>query len=205
MIFIERYLNKISEISEKIDSQCINDVIEIIDSTRNNKGRLFLIGVGGGAGHASHAVNDFRKIVGIESYSPSDNVSELTARINDEGWDTCYSEWLKTSNLNSKDMILIFSVGGGNVSHNLSMNIVKCLELAKDVGCKICGIVGRDGGETKKYADSCIVVPDVDTELTTVLTESYQAIIWHLIVSHPKLYNNKMKWESVEEVIVNEY
>jgi D-sedoheptulose 7-phosphate isomerase len=200
MDFVNRYLKNVKKIAKKLaaDSKSISDIVCLIEKTKFKEGRLFIIGVGGGAGHASHAVNDFRKIAGIEAYSPSDNVSELTARINDEGWDSCYSEWLKMSKLSSKDMLLIFSVGGGNKEFELSLNIVGALNLAKSLGCSIAGIVGRDGGETAKLANCCVIVPQVDNSLTTALTESYQAVIWHLIVSHPKLCPASMMWESVE-------
>ncbi len=197
MEFIKGYIKDVVDICNKLDCSKIEAVVNLVHSTKQDGGRLFILGVGGGAGHASHAVNDFRKIVGIETYTPTDNVSELTARINDEGWDTCYSEWLKISNLSSKDMILVFSVGGGNKEFGLSANIVEALLLAKSVGSKISGIVGRDGGETAKLSDACIIVPDVNPELTTALTEAFQAVVWHLLVSHPQLYSASMKWESV--------
>ncbi len=197
MSFVDVYLNNVKSIADEIDKRVIEEVVDLIHNVKSDGGRLFILGVGGGAGHAGHAVNDFRKIVGIETYSPTDNVSELTARINDEGWDSCYSEWLKISNINNKDMILVFSVGGGNIEFGLSINIVEALKLAKSVGAKISGIVGRDDGETFKMSDACIVVPEVNPELTTALVESYQAVVWHLLVSHPKLYNASMKWESV--------
>ena len=169
---------------------------KLLVNLRNQKGRLFLVGVGGGAGHASHAVNDFRKIAGIESYSPSDNVSELTARTNDEGWDTTYAAWLKVSNLNSKDMLFVFSVGGGDAERNISANIVNALKLAKETGCKIMGVVGRDGGYTAKVADACIIVPTVNKDYITPHTESFQALVWHLLVSDPRLQQMTNKWES---------
>lgn len=197
MEFIKQYLYGVQEITKNLDHNSIKNMVELIASAKEKGGRLFILGVGGGAGHASHAVNDFRKIVGIETYTPTDNVSELTARINDEGWNSCYAEWLKISRICSNDMILVFSVGGGNKEYGLSVNIIEALKFAKSVGAKISGIVGRDGGETAKIADACIVVPDVNSKLTTALTESYQAVIWHLVVSHPKLYSASMKWESV--------
>ena len=197
MEFIKQYLDGVQEITKNLDHDSIKNIVELIASAKEKGGRLFILGVGGGAGHASHAVNDFRKIVQIETYAPTDNVSELTARINDEGWNSCYAEWLKISKINSNDCILVFSVGGGNLEHGLSLNIVEALHLAKSVGASISGIVGRDGGETAKLADACVIVPDVDKALTTVLTESFQAVIWHLIVSHPILYSASMKWESI--------
>ena len=197
MEFTERYLNEVQEIAKKIDKSAIENVIDLIATVRERGGRMFIIGVGGGAGHASHAVNDFRKIVGIEAYAPTDNVSELTARINDDGWDSCYAEWLKISHINKKDMVFVFSVGGGSLEYGLSINLVEALKVAKSVGATVAGIVGRDGGETAKMADASIIVPEVNTETTTALTESFQAVIWHLIVSHPRLYSSSMKWESL--------
>ena len=199
MEFINQYLDDISDIAKKIDQKSIAKAIDVIHEVREKGGRLFFLGVGGGAGHAGHAVNDFRKIVNVESYAPTDNISELTARINDEGWESSYSAWLKISRLNDKDALFIFSVGGGSLEYKLSLNIVEGLKLAKSVGAKIVGVVGRNGGETAKLADAAILVPDVNGEITTALTESYQAVIWHLIVSHPKLYNASMKWESVSK------
>jgi D-sedoheptulose 7-phosphate isomerase len=152
----------------------------------------------GGAGHASHAVNDFRKICGIEAYTPADNVSELTARVNDDGWDTAYVNWLKISKLNKEDMVLVFSVGGGNLEKNVSVNILRSLEFGKQVGAKICGVVGRDGGFTAQVADACVVIPSINVDTVTPHTESFQALIWHLLVSHPDLQKYDMKWESIE-------
>jgi D-sedoheptulose 7-phosphate isomerase len=165
---------------------------------REGGGGLFFWGAGGGAGHASHAVNDFRKIAGIEAYSPTDNVSELTARINDDGWESSYVNWLKVSRLNSRDMLLIFSVGGGNREHQVSMNLVRCLEYAQKVGASSCGIVGRDGGYTAQVAKACIVIPTVNPSTVTPHVESFQAVVWHLLVSHPDLQAAEMKWESVK-------
>tara|TARA_B100000242_G_scaffold157003_1_gene112194 strand:+ start:108 stop:707 length:600 start_codon:yes stop_codon:yes gene_type:complete len=198
MDFIKQYISTSKDILDEIDSNEISKIIDILQSTRDS-GRLFILGVGGGAGHASHAVNDFRKICGIESYSPTDNVSELTARINDEGWDTSYLNWLMGSNLNKNDSILVFSVGGGNLKNNVSVNIVKSLQFAKDTGCKITGIVGRDGGFTAEIADACVIIPPLDKDQITPHTEGFQALIWHLLVSHPKLQKFEMKWESVED------
>jgi D-sedoheptulose 7-phosphate isomerase len=163
---------------------------------REGGGRLFLLGVGGGAGHAGHAVNDFRKLAGIEAYSPSDNVSELTARTNDEGWDTTYAAWLKTSRLNSKDMLLVFSVGGGDLERNISANIAKAVQYGKQIGAKVTGVLGRDGGYTAKMADAAVIVPTVNAETITPQTESFQAVIWHLIVSDPRMQIASNKWES---------
>ncbi len=198
MSFSKKYLQECIEICNSLNSSEIEDMASLINSVRNNSGRIFFLGVGGGAGHASHAVNDFRKICNIESYTPTDNVSELTARVNDEGWDTCYVNWLKGSNLSNKDLIFVFSVGGGNLEKNISVNILKSLQLAQDVGSKICGVVGRDGGYTKQVADTCIVIPNVNDHNVTPHTEAFQAIIWHLLVAHPLLLANEMKWESVK-------
>lgn len=198
MDFINQYLGESKRIIERLDSTAIKKMVELIVKLRENKGRLFFIGVGGGAGNATHAVNDFRKIAGIEAYTPTDNVSELTARINDDGWDSVFMKWLEGSKLTTKDMLFVFSVGGGNIEKNISTNIVKALDYAKSVGAKICGVVGRDGGYTTKVADACVVVPTVNQETVTPHTESFQALVWHLIVSHPDIQINKMKWESVK-------
>jgi D-sedoheptulose 7-phosphate isomerase len=198
MQFIDQYFNEAKIIIDKIDRDQILKMISIIKKTRSNNGRMFVLGVGGGAGHASHAVNDFRKICGLEAYTPTDNVSELTARVNDDGWETAYVNWLKISKLNKNDILLIFSVGGGNLEKNISVNILKSLELAKKLGTRICGIVGRDGGYTAQVADSCVVIPPINPETVTPHTESFQAVIWHLLVSHPDLQKYEMKWESVK-------
>ena len=173
-------------------------MVEILSDLRKRQGRLFILGVGGGAGNATHAVNDFRKIVNIESYTPTDNVSELTARVNDEGWETVFSKWLEVSRLNAKDGILVFSVGGGNLEKNISVNIVGALKLAKEVGASILGVVGRDGGYTAKVADACVIVPTLSPETVTPHTEAFQAVVWHMLVSHPALLANPMKWEPVK-------
>jgi D-sedoheptulose 7-phosphate isomerase len=165
---------------------------------RTGGGRLFILGVGGSAGHAGHAVNDFRKLCGFEAYAPTDNVSELTARVNDEGWDTCFVEWLRVSRLGASDGVLVFSVGGGNREKNVSVNLVRSLELAREVGAKVFGIVGRDGGFTKHVASACVVVPTVAPERVTPHTEGFCAVVWHLLVSHPKLQRAATKWESVK-------
>ena len=198
MNFINQYFAEAQDIIEKIDKESILKIISIINKVRKDKGRLFILGVGGGAGHASHAVNDFRKICGIEAYTPTDNVSELTARINDDGWETAYANWLKISNLNNNDALLVFSVGGGNLEKNISVNILKSLELAKKLGTKICGIVGRDGGYTAQVADACVVIPPINPDTITPHTEAFQAVIWHLLVSHPDLQKYEMKWESLD-------
>lgn len=195
--YINSYFSEMKEIIEKIDKEAIHKIIEILKEVRSNKGRLFILGVGGGASHASHAVNDFRKLAGIEAYTPVDNVSELTARVNDEGWESVFVRWLEISSLSAKDAVMVFSVGGGHQEKNISMNIVDALNFSKKAGAKIIGIVGRDGGYTKKMADACVLVPVVNPETITPHTESFQAVIWHLIVSHPKFKTNKGKWESV--------
>ncbi len=195
-LFANSYLLEAQKIIEQLDAGQIEEMTKLLVNLRNQKGRLFLVGVGGGAGHASHAVNDFRKIAGIESYSPSDNVSELTARTNDEGWETTYAAWLKVSNLSAKDMLFVFSVGGGDAERNISANIVNALKLAKETGCKIIGVVGRDGGFTAKVADACVIVPTVNKDYITPHTESFQAMVWHLLVSDPRLQQMSNKWES---------
>jgi D-sedoheptulose 7-phosphate isomerase len=198
MKFVQKYLDNFSEVMSLLNKKEILKTIELINKTQLSKGRIFFLGVGGSAGNASHAVNDFRKITEIECYAPTDNVSELTARINDEGWDTSITEWLKISNLNKKDLLFIFSVGGGNLKKNVSINLVNAIKYGKKVNSKIAGIIGRDGGFTKKNANTCILVPTVDTKLITPSAESMQAVIWHLIVSHPKLLKNTTKWESIQ-------
>ena len=199
MDFINQYFNESKNIIDLIDKDQVLKIISLIRDVRDKKGRMFILGVGGGAGHASHAVNDFRKIVGIESYAPTDNVSELTARTNDEGWSTIFSEWLKVSNLNPKDLIFVFSVGGGNIEKNISPNLVEALNYGKSVGCKLVGVVGRDGGYTAKVADACVIIPTVNEKTITPHTEAFQAVVWHLIVSHPKLKLNETKLESVSK------
>jgi D-sedoheptulose 7-phosphate isomerase len=197
MEFIEQYIKDAKGILEEIDKDQIINMIEIISGMRAGNGRLFILGVGGGAGHASHAVNDFRKICGIEAYTPTDNVSELTARINDDCWETVYVNWLRGSRLTGDDVILVFSVGGGDLEKGISVNIVKSLQYAKEMGSKICGVVGRQGGYTAQVADACVVIPPVNSETITPHTEAFQAVVWHLLVSHPRLQEFEMKWESV--------
>lgn len=197
--YSKQHLAEAGKIMEQIDDSMIEKMVNIIATTRENNGRLFFLGVGGSAGNASHAVNDFRKIVGIESYAPTDNVSELTARTNDEGWDTIFYEWLKTSKLNNNDALFILSVGGGNIEKNISPNLVKALQLAKERGSKIVGIVGRDGGYTAKVADAAVIVPTVNPETVTPHSEAFQAVIWHLLVSHPVLKAKQTKWESTQK------
>ncbi|UWU23560.1 SIS domain-containing protein (plasmid) [Rhizobium sp. CB3060] len=196
MSYAEQHLKEAAEIIQKLDTSAIERMADLLATVKAEGGRIFFLGVGGSAGNASHAVNDFRKIVGIESYAPTDNVSELTARTNDEGWSTIFAEWLKISKLNSKDVLFILSVGGGNLEKNISPNLVEALKLAKNVGAKITGVVGRDGGYTAKVADVCVVVPTVNTETITPHSEAFQAVVWHLLVSHPKLKANDTKWES---------
>jgi D-sedoheptulose 7-phosphate isomerase len=198
MAYTDGYMQEVKVIAEKIDRSAIEKIIEVALDIRNHKGRLFFLGVGGGAGTATHAVNDFRKIAGIESYSPCDNVSELTARINDDGWETVFVEWLKGSKLSNKDGVFVFSVGGGNKEKNISVNLVRALEYTKQVGAKILGIVGRDGGYTAKVADGCVIVPTVNASTVTPHTEAFQAVISHLIVSHPRIRLAEMKWESTK-------
>ena len=194
MSYTQQYLAAAAQVIEQLDRNAIDAMVQLVVETRQRGGRLFVLGVGGSAGNASHAVNDFRKIAGIESYAPTDNVSELTARINDEGWDTAFAKWLEGSRLNEKDLILVLSVGGGNRPLNTSVNLVVALEYAREVGAKICGIVGRDGGFTAQVADACAIVPTVTPDAVTPLTESFQAVIWHLIVSHPEVQVERTRW-----------
>lgn len=196
MSYSKKHLTEAIEIISKIDSDAIEKMAELIAKVKKDGGRIFFLGVGGSAGNCSHAVNDFRKIVGIESYAPTDNVSELTARTNDEGWATIFVEWLKISKLNAKDMLFIFSVGGGNLEKNISPNLVEALKLGKQVGSKIVGVVGRDGGYTAQVADACVLIPVVNSENITPHSEAFQAVVWHLLVSHPLLKANQTKWES---------
>lgn len=190
------YLDEAVEIIRRLDRAQIDAMVRIIVGVRAGGGRLFFLGVGGSAGNCSHAVNDFRKIAGVEAYAPTDNVSELTARINDDGWDTVFANWLLGSRIGVKDAVFIFSVGGGNLEKNVSPNLVRALELAKKVGAKIVGVVGRDGGFTAQVADACVVVPVVNPGTITPHTEAFHAVVWHLIVTHPELKANEMKWES---------
>ena len=196
MTYSEQHLKEAGEILAKLDTDAIEGMATLLARVRTNGGRLFFLGVGGSAGNCSHAVNDFRKIVGIEAYAPTDNVSELTARTNDEGWDTVFVEWLKTSRLNDKDAVFIFSVGGGNLEKNVSPNLVRALQHAKSVGAAITGVVGRDGGYTATVADVCLIVPTVNADTITPHSEAFQAVIWHLLVSHPDLKVSQTKWES---------
>jgi D-sedoheptulose 7-phosphate isomerase len=197
MSYARQYLAEAVRIASELDAEAIERLAMLVDDARARGGRLFVLGVGGGAGNASHAVNDFRKICGMEAYTPTDNVSELTARVNDDGWDTSFSAWLEVSRLGQKDMVLVFSVGGGDLEKNVSPNLVRALELAKKVGASVGGVVGRDGGYTARVADVCVIVPTVNPAAITPHTEAFQAVVWHLLVSHPRLQASSMKWESV--------
>lgn len=195
--YTTQYLDEVVEIARAIDRAQVDAIVRILVELRQSGGRLFFLGVGGGAGNASHAVNDFRKICGIEAYAPTDNTSELTARVNDDGWESVFAAWLRVSRLRAHDVVFVFSVGGGNLEKNISANIVAALRLAEEAGARVVGVVGRDGGYTKQVADACVVVPTVNPETITPHTEAFQAVIWHLIISHPALKINEMKWESV--------
>jgi D-sedoheptulose 7-phosphate isomerase len=198
-IFADQYLQESKSIIEKLDLTAIERMTTLLVDLRKRNGRLFLIGVGGGAGHAGHAVNDFRKLAGIEAYSPSDNVSELTARTNDEGWDTTYAAWLEGSRLTKNDMLFVFSVGGGDLDKNISPNIVRAVQLAKKVGADVIGVMGRNGGYTATMATACVIVPTVNTAMITPHTESFQALVWHLLVSDPRLQIISNKWEGSDK------
>lgn len=196
MSYSQEHLNEAVEIIKKMDVSAIEKMADLLAQVKLDGGRIFFLGVGGSAGNCSHAVNDFRKIAGIESYAPTDNVSELTARTNDEGWASIFVEWLKVSKLTAKDMLFIFSVGGGNLEKNISPNLVEALKFAKIVGSKVIGVVGRDGGYTAQVADACVIVPTVNSDNVTPHSEAFQAVVWHLLVSHPSLKVNQTKWES---------
>jgi len=198
MSYSQQHLSETLAIVEKLDPALMERMVEGLASVRERGGRLFILGVGGSAANASHAVNDFRKICGFECYAPTDNVSELTARTNDEGWTTVFAEWLRGSRINAKDGVLIFSVGGGNLEKNVSPNLVEALKLAKEVGAGIYGIVGKDGGYTAQVADACVIVPTVNPVNVTPHSEAFQAVVWHLFVSHPRLKVTATKWESVK-------
>ena len=197
MSYIVEHLEEATQVLQKLDIDSIERMTDILAKTRQSGGRLFILGVGGSAANASHAVNDFRKICGMEAYAPTDNVAELTARTNDEGWDSVFVEWLRGSRLNGKDCILVFSVGGGNKEINVSTNLVHALAYAKEQQTKVIGIVGRDGGYTAQVADACCLIPVVNPGNTTPHTEAFHAVIWHALVSHPKLKTTETKWESV--------
>ena len=197
MEHVDRYLEETAEVLSRLDRGSIKALLDELRGLRERGGRLFVVGTGGGAGHASHAVNDFRKLAGFEAYTPTDNVSELTARINDDGWETSYADWLKGSRLDGRDLLFVFSVGGGDAEQNVSANLIRCVGYAKDVGARVCGVVGRDGGYTARMADACVVVPVVNPASVTAHTEAFQAVVWHLLVSHPELQVGAMKWESL--------
>jgi D-sedoheptulose 7-phosphate isomerase len=196
MTFAREYVGEAIAILQQLDTDAIERMADALVAIRARGGRLFFLGVGGGAAHASHAVNDFRKIADIESYSPVDNVAELTARTNDEGWDTSFAAWLQASRLRREDGVFVFSVGGGNLEQNISANIVRGVEFARSRGATVLGIVGRDGGYTAQCADVCVIVPTVNAEHVTPHTEAFQAVVWHLLVAHPKLQRAPNKWES---------
>jgi len=196
MTFARKHIEEVVAVANGLDSDGIERMASVLADLRGRGGRLFFLGVGGSAGNCSHAVNDFRKIVGIEAYAPTDNVSELTARTNDEGWDTVFSEWLKISRLGPKDAVFVMSVGGGNLEKNISPNLVRALQHAKEVGATVLGIVGRDGGYTAKVGDAVVIVPTVNPDSITPHTEAFQAVVWHLLVSHPLLKIKQTKWES---------
>lgn len=198
MNFTETFLKEVLEVTQKLDSSKIEMIVQGLAALRKRGGRLFVLGVGGSAGNASHAVNDFRKICGIEAYAPTDNVSELTARTNDDGWHSVFANWLLVSKLSKNDALFIFSVGGGNLEKNVSPNLVAALELAKKIGTPVYGVVGRDGGYTAKVADAAVIIPTVNPENVTPHSEAFQAVVWHLIVSHPDLKASETKWESVK-------
>ncbi|HKZ06987.1 MAG TPA: SIS domain-containing protein [Methylomirabilota bacterium] len=198
MDFIARYLAEAGRVAAAIDQSAVARLVECLVAAREGGGRLFILGVGGSAGNASHAVNDFRKIAHFEAYAPTDNVSELTARINDDGWDTSFAAWLRGSRLSARDMVLVFSVGGGDADRGVSANLVRALEHAKAVGARVGGIVGRDGGFTAKVADACVIVPTVSPDLVTAHAEAFQAVVWHCLVSHPRLKAAPMKWETLD-------
>jgi len=195
--FVTRYLDQVGQVAARLDRGAISRLVDLLADVRQSGGRLFILGVGGSAGNASHAVNDFRKIVGLEAYAPTDNVSELTARINDEGWDTSYSNWLAGSRLSADDLVMVFSVGGGDVERGISTNLVNCITLAREVGARVVGVVGRDGGATARMADACVVIPIVNDSMITPHTEGLQAVVWHLLVSDPDVQREVTKWESV--------
>ena len=196
MSYVRQHLKEAAEVIQKLDVAAIEKMVVLLAGIKQAGGRIFFLGVGGSAGNCSHAVNDFRKIVGIESYAPTDNVSELTARTNDDGWASIFVEWLKISRLSGKDALFIMSVGGGNLEKNISPNLVEAIKYAKIVGAKVTGIVGRDGGYTAQAADACVIVPTVNPDTITPHSEAFQAVIWHLLVSHPLLKASQTKWES---------
>ncbi len=197
MSFADAYLKEANQILDRLDRLAIEDMVDLLAQTRTAGGRLFILGVGGSAANASHAVNDFRKIAGLEAYAPTDNVSELTARANDEGWATIFASWLQGSRLRKEDLLLVLSVGGGSLEKNVSPNLVAALQYARQIGTKVIGIVGRDGGHTAQVADRCVLVPTINPQHVTPHAEACQAVVWHLLVSHPKLKAAATKWESL--------
>jgi D-sedoheptulose 7-phosphate isomerase len=197
MSYTTDYIAEARQVLDRLDPAAIDRVVALLVALRERGGRLFVLGVGGSAGNASHAVNDFRKICGIEAYTPTDNVSELTARVNDDGWETSFADWLRVSRLGPRDLVLVFSVGGGDLARNISPNLVRALEHARRVGTPICGIVGRDGGFTAQVADACVIVPTIRPETVTPHAEAFQAVVWHLLVSHPSLQTAPTKWETI--------
>lgn len=196
MSYTEQHLAEAAEVMSRLDRAAIERIVALLAEVRRRGGRLFILGVGGSAANASHAVNDFRKLAGMEAYAPTDNVAELTARTNDEGWENVFADWLAASRLRTADAIMVFSVGGGDLRRNISPNLVRALEYAKRIGAAICGIVGRDGGYTAQVADACVIVPAVNANTITPHAEAFQAVIWHLLVSHPDLQAKATKWES---------
>ncbi|MEW6158272.1 MAG: SIS domain-containing protein [Verrucomicrobiota bacterium] len=205
MSFAEQFLSETAQVLARLDRSALEKMVDELADIRARGGRLFILGVGGSAANASHAVNDFRKICGFECYAPTDNVSELTARTNDEGWATIFSEWLKGSRLNAKDGLLIFSVGGGNLEKNVSPNLIGAIQWAKQLGASVLGVVGRDGGFTARESTACVIVPTVNPEHVTPHAEAFQAVIWHLFVSHPKLKVHRTKWESASSSAAQSY
>lgn len=197
MSFTERYLDEVARVARQLDAPAIDRMVALLAETRARGGRLFVLGVGGSAANASHAVNDFRKLAGLEAYTPADNVAELTARTNDEGWASVFEGWLRTSRLRADDLVLVFSVGGGSAEKSVSVNLIAALDHAKRVGARVIGVVGRDGGYTAQVADVCLIVPTVNAAHVTPHTEAFQAVIWHLLVSHPALQTAPTKWESL--------
>ena len=197
MSFTRTHLDEAKRIIDQLDVAVIDRMAELLAKVRANDGRVFFLGVGGSAGNCSHAVNDFRKIVGLECYAPTDNVSELTARTNDEGWETVFAEWLKVSRLRRQDVIFVFSVGGGNLEKNISPNLVRALQYAKEIGAGVVGVVGRDGGYTAKVGDAVCIIPTVNPDAITPHSEAFQAVVWHLLVTHPVLKARQTKWEGV--------
>jgi D-sedoheptulose 7-phosphate isomerase len=196
MTYTQKHLSEAAAILQRIDATAVDQMVQVLATTRSRGGRLFFLGVGGSAGNCSHAVNDFRKLAGFEAYAPTDNVSELTARTNDEGWETVFEAWLRGSRLTAADCLFVFSVGGGSLEKNISPNLVRAVQLAKTVGAAVIGVVGRDGGYTATVADACVIVPTVNPDTVTPHSEAFQAVIWHLLVSHPDLKAAQTKWES---------